>query len=146
MEHLILNKDSNCSINYFFCKYDEATSLLAREIIGSLARQMFGEIPINSFSDLDTSIGDFNLNTQQILSHMLLRLPHYKYYILVIDGLDECESGEVKHLIELLRSLLASSEQGIQGVLHWPFRLCRWSLGSLPTRLSCTYFAVQQWP
>jgi hypothetical protein len=51
---------------------------------------------------------------------MLVRLPRYQYYVLVIDGLDECEYEEVKLLIELLRSLLNSSGQVFK--LFWTGR------------------------
>ncbi len=120
VEHLILDKDADCSVGYFFCKDDQATSLTAREIIGSLARQTFDNIPTDCFSNLDASIGDCRLNAEQIISHMLVRLPRYQYYILVIDGLDECEYEEVKLLIELLRSLLSSSDQVFK--LFWTGR------------------------
>lgn len=120
VEHLILSKESKCSVGYFFCKDDEATSLTAREIIGSLARQLFEDIPTDSFSDLDHSIGDLIFNMEQIVSHLLLRLPRHKDYILVIDGLDECEYEEVKLLVELLRPLLKSSDQVFK--LFWTAR------------------------
>jgi len=120
VENLILSKASEFSLGFFFCRDDEATSLTAREIIGSLARQMFEDLPTDSFSNLDASIGDFNLNPEQISSHMLLRLPQHKYHIMVIDGLDECEDEEVKLLVELLRVLLKPSNQVFK--LFWTGR------------------------
>ena len=112
VEELILNKPLDSSLGYFFCRSDEATSLKAREVIESLARQRFGDVPTDTFrfDQINPSIGDVTLNTDQVLSNMLLLLHHHKHYIMVLDGLDECEHEEVLVLIESIQSLLKSSK------------------------------------
>ena len=111
IEELTLNKPSGSSLGYFFCKSEEAASLKAREVIGSLARQMFEDVPTETLklNQMDPSIGDITLDIEQILSNMVLLLPRHKQYIMVLDGLDECEYEEVRVLVESIRSLLKSS-------------------------------------
>ena len=105
IENLVLHKPKDIAIGYFFCRDDEAISLKAREIIGSLARQFFEDVQSETFSQLDTSIGDITLNIEQILTHMKL-LPQQKNYYIILDGLDECEYTEVEVLVESLQALL----------------------------------------
>lgn len=113
VEELTLNK--TCGINrsdlaYFFCRDDDAVSLSAREIIGSLARQLLGHTAPDSFNSLASDIGDIRLDVEQIVSYMLILLPQQIHHNLLIDGLDECNDIEVKTLIESLQPLLKSSE------------------------------------
>ena len=112
IEELILNKSQGSSLGYFFCRSDEAASLKAREVIGSLARQFFEDVPTAEFksTEMDPSLGGITLDTERILSNMLLLLPRHKHYVMVIDGLDECEYDEVRALVESLQSLLKSSK------------------------------------
>lgn len=117
VEDLVLHQSSSsCSVAYFFCRSDEAISLKAREILGSLARQLFQSIPssILQLGQLE-SISTFSL--EQLLSTMLYQLPPQQY-ILLIDGLDECEVQEVNLLFEHLPSLWrANSKQSFK--LFW---------------------------
>ena len=112
IEDLILKKSLDSSLAYFFCRSDEAASLKAREVIGSLARQFFEDLPIESLelNQAELSIGDIIPDIERILSKMLLLLPRHKQCFLVLDGLDECDYEEVWVLIESIQSLLKSSE------------------------------------
>lgn len=112
IEDLILRKPLDSSLAYFFCRSDETASLKAREVIGSLARQIFEDVPIETLnlSQAAHSIGDIVPDTERILSNMLLLLPRHKQYFLVLDGLDECDYEEVWVLVESIQSLLKSSE------------------------------------
>lgn len=111
IEDLILKKYLNSSLGYFFCRSDEAASLKAREVIGSLARQVFEDVPTEALklNQMEPSIRNSILDIERILSNMLLLLPQHKQYFMVLDGLDECEDEEVWVLVESIQSLLNSS-------------------------------------
>lgn len=112
IEDLTLNKPLGSSLGYFFCKSEDAASLKAREVVGSLARQLFEDVPTETLklNQMDPSIGDITLDIEQILSNMVLLLPRHKQYIMVLDGLDECEYEEIRVLVESIQSLLKSSK------------------------------------
>ena len=112
IEDLVLTKAPGCSVGYFFCRSDEATSLSAREVIGSLARQMFEDVTDDSWktNHMKPGIGDITLDTEQILSSLLLLLPPERHYVIVLDGLDECDYKEVEVLVKSIQSLLKSSK------------------------------------
>ena len=122
IEELILNKSQGSSIGYFFCRSDEAASLKAREVIGSLARQFFDDVLTAEFkfTEMDPSLRGITLDTERVLSSMLLLLPRHKHYVMVIDGLDECEYDEVRALVKLLQPLLKSSKHVFK--LFWTGR------------------------
>ena len=113
IENLIVNKYQGSSLGYFFCRSDEAASLKAREVIGSLARQWFEDITTEEFqiNQMEQYVGGITLNIEQLLSRMRLLLPCHKHYTMVIDGLDECEYGEVTALVESIQSLMQTSKQ-----------------------------------
>ena len=108
VEKLVVTRASDTSVGYFFCKDDDARSLTAREIMGSMGRQFLSGVPVKAFNKLDQDVGDIALNSEQIVTHMLRLLPSNRHYILVLDGLDECQSEEAYQLIETLQSLLRS--------------------------------------
>lgn len=120
VENLILEKATGISVGYFFCRDDEAASLKAREIIGSLARQLFEDLSTDTFSELDATIGAITFNIEQIVAHMQQLLPQQKRYYMILDGLDECEDQEVDILVESLRTLMNPVEQFFK--LFWTGR------------------------
>lgn len=111
IEDLILNKSQGSSLGYFFCRSDEVPSLKAREIIGSLARQLFEDLPTEELrsNQVHHSLVGNTLSTEQILSDMMLLLPRHRQYIMVIDGLDECEYDQARALVGSIQSLLRLS-------------------------------------
>ena len=113
VENLIVNRYQGSYFGYFFCRFDEAASLKAREVIGSLARQWFEDTPTDEFkiSQMEPYVGGIALNVEQILSKLRLLLPCHRHYTMVIDGLDECEYGEVKALVDLFQSLMQTSKR-----------------------------------
>ena len=112
IEDLTINKPMGSHLAYFFCRYDEAVSLNAREIIGSVARQFFQDLPVEALrlkgKDLNDGMAMFDI--QRIADAMLLLLPHSTRYIMVLDGLDECEWEEISALIYCLRFLMRSPD------------------------------------
>ena len=92
--------NQNVTATYFFCRYDIPESLMARTIIGSLARQllrnvsnvsMMVELPDPTAADIDT-----------ILRLLRLILPANRKAYVVLDGLDECETAERVTVLEFI--------------------------------------------
>ena len=112
VEDLTLNRPLDSFVSYFFSRSDEAASLKAREIIGSLARQLYENLPTEAFrlNQMDPTVGELTFGTERILSDMLLALPQHKQYFIVLDGLDECEYEEVRELAGSIQTLLESSK------------------------------------
>ena len=108
VENLVTARLITSSVAYFFCRHDDASSLEAREIIGSLARQFFTLLGFESFGILDQSIGDINFSMDQLHDSMLNLLPRDKQYSIVLDGLDECTHEEARRVISTLQSLIQS--------------------------------------
>jgi hypothetical protein len=107
VENLMLTAPA-AVISYFFCKYDEAESLKARTIIGSVARQLFSCAKLEVIDCVDPINTSF-LDTDKVLEYLRTLLPsNLQEYFIIIDGLDECNKKEVKLLIEYLKELLAS--------------------------------------
>ena len=103
VEELLITKGADVLISYFFCRDDDPGFLTAREIMGSLARQFLSGMLANAFNNVDRDVDGITLNTEQILAHLLRILPSNGQYIIVLDGLDECEPGEANHLFGLLQ-------------------------------------------
>lgn len=95
-------------VAYFFCRHDEAESLQTRTIIGSIARQIFDRVK-SDITDKVAAIRPGILDTDQILDHLqeLLSSSSHRYMI-IIDGLDECEEKEIRFLLQYLKQLLTS--------------------------------------
>ena len=112
VENILLDKSPDSSLGYFFCRSDDAASLKGREVIGSLARQLLQDVPSEEFRSVqvEPSLEEISPDTEHILSNLLLLLPQYKNYIMVLDGLDECEYEEVSIFVESIQSLLKSSK------------------------------------
>ena len=90
---------------YFFCTYDEAESLKARTIIGSIARQMLENIDLDLQSEprLDLKQG---VDEDQILECLRKLVSETaKPYYIILDGIDKCEEQEQKSLLSWFRKL-----------------------------------------
>ena len=120
IEELIITRAGDASVSYFFCRDDDLESLKARAIMGSLARQLLSGISAILFDKVNQDIGPMTLDIEQVSSHLLALLPPTGQYIIVLDGLDECESEEVQNLFETLRRLLKSSIHNFK--LFWTGR------------------------
>lgn len=106
VEDLIIS--SQAAVGYFFCRHDEVESLQTRTIIGSIARQIFGHM-VSSIDDEIPYINPGGIGTDQILDYLQELLPsNSDKYIIIVDGLDECEKREIKSLLGCLKQLLMS--------------------------------------
>lgn len=111
VEELLITKGADVLVGYFFCRDDDLESLKAREIMGSIARQFLSGMSARSFNMVDRDLDGITLNTEQIVAHLLRILPLKGQYIIVLDGLDECEPREAYQLLETLQNLFRSSTQ-----------------------------------
>lgn len=107
VDDLNMNLQNNTMVAYFFCRHDEAESLKAKTIIGSLARQL---LVAAKTSALELKKFDENeLKDVEGLIRMLdtaLPIKHRAFFVL--DGLDECGHAEAKEVIRHLRIMQGS--------------------------------------
>ncbi|CAG8099733.1 unnamed protein product [Penicillium salamii] len=94
-------------ISYYFCRADNTASLSARNIMGSLARQILdSQIKHAQDESLQRLYKDsHDLNTAEVVDFVLSRLHDDKTYYLAIDGLDECEIVEVRKVAQSVAQL-----------------------------------------
>ncbi|RJE18003.1 hypothetical protein PHISCL_09657, partial [Aspergillus sclerotialis] len=101
------SRKTNDIISYYFCRADDAASLLARSILGSLARQIL-DSQIEHAKD-DSLRGLYedsrDINTADVVNFLLSHLEVDKKYYLVLDGLDECDSSEVQKVARSVAQL-----------------------------------------
>jgi hypothetical protein len=95
-------------VAYFFCRHDVSESLKAREVIGSLARQLL--YPMSDF----TAAAEYLNRTHQcepmerimgLLSGCLTPIRKTKRFFVVVDGLDELDVHERDIVIQQLSVL-----------------------------------------
>ncbi|CAG7916515.1 unnamed protein product [Penicillium olsonii] len=103
-------RKSNEIISYYFCRADDVPSLSARNILGSLARQILdSDIGNASNENLQRLHEDSrDLNTTDLVDFILRRLQDDNVYYLAIDGLDECEITEVRKLAQCMAQLCSA--------------------------------------
>ncbi|KAF6829328.1 hypothetical protein CPLU01_07970 [Colletotrichum plurivorum] len=96
-----LNLEDNTLVIYFFCRHDLPESLKSHNIIGSLTRQYLSHFPIGSDifkADLTT------IDAAGFGSIVDNPVPNKKKFLL-IDGLDECDQGELRSLLQALATV-----------------------------------------
>ncbi|CAG7948281.1 unnamed protein product [Penicillium salamii] len=105
--HLLTSDKTNETIAYYFCRADDAASLSVRNIIGSLARQILDTHITDAQEETLLRLSDASngLSTSEITDIILPRLQIDKKYYLVIDGLDECETSEVREVARSVTQL-----------------------------------------
>lgn len=111
MSNVVARLHATCGtgdvISYYFCRSDDISSLSARNILGSLARQIL-ETQIKNMEDEDLQRlyeDSQDLQTADIVQFVLCRLQADKRYYLVIDGLDECETVEIRKVAQAVTHL-----------------------------------------
>ena len=80
--------------------------MIARNIVGSIARQLLSGLPHESYTKLDRELQDCMPDIQEVFKILKATLIQGHQYIIIVDGLNECEDIEVKQIIEILDSLL----------------------------------------
>ena len=120
--HLIENVSPHNATAFFFCRFDESESLKAKIIIGSIARQLVSDLPINAFR----SFKQESTYGSSIISFFEATLSHSRQYFIILDGLDECGEAQVKEVADIFHGLLLSPRLRVKifwssrpNVLNW---------------------------
>lgn len=121
-QDLTLETPPHSSLASFFCRSDEATSLKAREIVGSLARQLLEDLPSGLFACVrnDRGLGDVPFNTERLVSYVDRLLPKANTIYLILDGLDECQQEDLDMLASALLDLMGTLRRNVK--LFWTGR------------------------
>jgi Cdc6-like AAA superfamily ATPase len=105
---LHVSRKANDIISYYFCRSDDAPTLSARNILGSLTRQILDSQIENAEHDslraLEKDSRDLD-TAKVVIDFLLSRLQVGKTYYLVLDGLDECNRGEIQMVAQSLAQL-----------------------------------------
>ena len=128
--HLIEKLSPKDVTAYFFCRFDEAESLKAKTIIGSIARQFARDLPATKFRTFSQE----STEGTSIISALEAMLSHSRQYFVVLDGLDECGEVQIKEVVEICHKLLCSPYLRIK--LFWSSRqnVSRWLSRSFLTQ------------
>jgi hypothetical protein len=109
-------RESNEILSYYFCRVDEEASLSARNILGSLARQVIDtqidQSKYETLLALEKSSRD--LSTNEVIPFLLSRLEADKKYYIILDGLDECEDHQIQAVAQALAELCSSWLEGFK--------------------------------
>ncbi|CAG8126012.1 unnamed protein product [Penicillium nalgiovense] len=115
VDHLRLHaaRKGNEIVSYYFCRLDNEASLSARNILGSLARQILDtqieQSEYETLLSLQKTTGDFN-STTEVVHFLLSQLQAgegTKYYV-VVDGLDECDGSQVQAVAQAMVELCSN--------------------------------------
>ncbi|KAH0360412.1 hypothetical protein KCU65_g9409, partial [Aureobasidium melanogenum] len=93
---------------YFFCQYDNETSLRATTVLRSIIRQLIDQDD-HIFSENQSQIDALldNLYDVSLLEDLIFDIINgLKSAVVIIDGIDECSDFEMKSLVRILRSLM----------------------------------------
>lgn len=90
---------------------EEVASLSARNIIGSIARQMLEfYVECASTDELESLYTQSRyLEVQSVVSFLSPRLSPNATYFVILDGLDECETKDVESVMRTIKALLNQS-------------------------------------
>jgi ankyrin repeat protein len=95
---------------YFFCRHDVPKSLLARTILGSLARQL-----LRTVSDLSVPAESCEAThstelVDKVLEVLFQGFPSDAKAYFVLDGLDECDKKEKETLVQAIRQIQGNAK------------------------------------
>ncbi|KAJ5365707.1 hypothetical protein N7517_008593 [Penicillium concentricum] len=97
-------------ISYYFCSADYAASLSARNIVGSIARQLLNAQIEVAENDLLRRLYEDSrdLSTAETIAFLLTHLKDDKKYYVILDGLDECDGSEIQQLAQGIAKLCST--------------------------------------
>jgi len=100
---------------YFFCQYDDETSLQATTILQSIIRQLLDQddarFTVNERS-IEATLD--NPHDVRLLEALLLdTISSLKSVVIILDGIDECPLSQMKTLLKILRSLILRQYAGL---------------------------------
>jgi len=100
----------NAQVAHFFCRHDDPQSPLARNITGSIARQLISNLDAESellqslAKDLPPETAD--VDRERVMSALEQHIPTAHRIFIMIDAIDECQVNEASDVLADLRSLL----------------------------------------
>jgi ankyrin repeat domain-containing protein 50 len=102
---------SHVTVSYFFCRFDDAASLKARTVMGSLARQLLLDVEFQAPESVSnaTNVDD----VVEFLLNVLLRESE-RNNIVCLDGLDECEDSERDQILSALERLSSTPKLNLK--------------------------------
>ncbi|KAJ5971338.1 uncharacterized protein N7479_001256 [Penicillium vulpinum] len=105
-------RKSNETVSYYFCRVDNEASLSARNILGSLARQILDTQIEQSEYETLLSLEEItrDLNTTDVVQFLLSHLKidkNMKYYV-ILDGLDECDGSQIRAVTHAIAELCSN--------------------------------------
>jgi hypothetical protein len=95
-------RNENASLVYFFVRHDLATSLKARTVIGSIAKQI-----LSSAEDLANTVeaSQITMDPDDMLTLICRAIPKNRKIYVVLDGLDHCGHLAKEEVVGFLRNL-----------------------------------------
>lgn len=96
---------SSCGVAYVFCRHDNADSLTARAVMGSLSRQLVDKFFNDSLLDNFVEGAPIKFDMEDVLRlSKEVATPNTHIYF-VLDGLDECSEYEAGEILKALQKL-----------------------------------------
>ena len=105
--HLLSQSANSDRVSYFFGRYDDPEPLTARTMIGSIARQLLSDLPLEVFATLDQDNRMTKPDLESIFEILASRLSDDYQYFIILDGLNEFEDAETEEVAQFLKRLLA---------------------------------------
>ncbi|KAG9563865.1 hypothetical protein KCU71_g6443, partial [Aureobasidium melanogenum] len=101
---------------YFFCQYDNETSLKATTVMRSIIRQLLDQDD-RTFTEnqpkIDALLDNlYDLSSLEALSFDIIN--RLKSVVVIIDGVDECSNPEMRLLVKTFRNLMLRNPSGLK--------------------------------
>ncbi|KAJ5730531.1 uncharacterized protein N7483_005039 [Penicillium malachiteum] len=103
-------------ISYFFCTAEDNESLSAKNIFGSVVSQLLHtKIEESLYSDL-VSLAEStqDLSTDEVIQLFVSQIKSDKTYFVILDGLDECDSSQIREIARGLGKLCQQSQLNLK--------------------------------
>ena len=118
VEYLHISRAPSETISHHFCMSDDEASLKARNILGSIARQILNPWiqNIHKAELRDLCQATSNANSAEIVDLLSSRMQPNHIHNIVVDGVDECKVEEIEELMLGLASLYKRHSKNIKVV------------------------------
>lgn len=130
IEQLMVLESPNHSVSYFLFRFDQQISSTA--IMGSLARQLLESLPNSAVGEEAYLENETPTDQHQTVKLLQKLLPNSRKYFVVLDGLDEYDRGEARHLLSCLLKLLASPQHTFKLYCSSRLDIFQWASRGLP--------------
>ncbi|MCJ1479597.1 hypothetical protein MMC13_008283 [Lambiella insularis] len=105
VEYLAVQRSSQLTLAYMFFRFDNV--LCATAALGCIARQLLCSLPSWNLTRNDsTAVREYD-EKEDIISILNSELPANGLYVIILDGVDECDKDEAKELMKVLERLLS---------------------------------------